>query len=110
MTCLFCQIVAGKIPAQIVYQDDDVVAFKDINPQAPVHDIIVPRTHIKSIADATKEQAELIGRWLLAAPKVAAKEKIGKTGYRLVINYGADANLVVMHLHMHLLGGKKLRD
>ena len=110
MSCIFCQIVAGKIPVDIVYQDKDFVAFRDINPQAPVHIVIIPRSHIPSIADASEDQAELIGRWLLTAPKVAAKEKIARTGYRLIINYGADANLIVPHLHLHLVGGRKLTD
>jgi histidine triad (HIT) family protein len=109
MDCIFCKIAAGEIPANIVYQDKDFVAFKDINPQAPVHDVLIPRVHIPSIAEASPDRAELLGRWLLTAPKVAEKEKIDKTGYRIIINYGEDARLVVHHLHLHVIGGKKLR-
>lgn len=108
MECIFCQIATGKIPADIVYQDKDFIAFKDINPQAPVHDVVIPREHITSIAEATEDQAELLGRWLLTAPKVAVKENIAKTGYRIIINYGKDASLVVNHLHLHVIGGRKL--
>lgn len=110
MDCIFCRIISGEISSDIVYEDNDFIAFRDINPQAPVHIIIVPRIHIKSIADVGENQSELIGRLLLTANKVADKTGIAKTGYRLAINYGADANLVVPHLHLHLVGGRRLSD
>jgi histidine triad (HIT) family protein len=110
MDCIFCRIIAGEIPSEIVYQDKDFIAFRDINPQAPVHILVVPRAHIDSIADVTDKQAELAGRLLVTAAKIAAQEKVARTGYRLAINYGADANLVVPHLHLHIVGGRKLDD
>lgn len=110
MDCLFCRIIAGEIPADIVYQDKDFIAFKDINPVAPVHILLIPRKHIPSIADVEKEDIELVGRLLTTAPIVAEKMNIKKTGFRLIVNYGADANLVVQHLHLHIVGGRKLRD
>jgi histidine triad (HIT) family protein len=110
MDCIFCKIIGGDIPADIVYQDSDFVAFRDIHPQAPVHVIVIPRTHIPSIAEVKDNQFELVGRLLITATKIAGKEKIAATGYRLAFNYGADANLVVPHLHLHLVGGRKLDD
>lgn len=110
MDCIFCKIAAAEIPAEIVYQDEDFVAFKDVNPVAPVHILLIPRKHIPSIAEVKTEQAELLGRMLLTSAKVAEKAKIADSGYRLVINYGADANLVVQHLHLHIIGGRRLND
>jgi histidine triad (HIT) family protein len=110
MDCIFCKIAAGEIPAGIVYQDKDFVAFRDIHPQAPVHVVVIPRLHISNIMEAKDNQAELLGRLLLVSRKVAEIEKVAISGFRLVFNYGEDANLVVPHLHMHLLGGKKLKD
>ena len=110
MDCIFCKIIASEIPAEIVYEDAEFVAFKDIHPLAPVHVVLIPRAHIPSIADARQKDAELLGRMLLTSTKVAAIVKIAESGYRLVINYGADANLVVPHLHLHIIGGRKLSD
>jgi histidine triad (HIT) family protein len=109
-TCLFCKIVAGEIPAQIVYQDEHVTAFRDIHPQAPVHLLIIPNQHIPSVADLTEAQAPLLGAMTRAAASIAAREGISTSdqGYRLLINYGEDGGLVVYHLHMHLMGGRKL--
>lgn len=105
---LFCRIIEGEIPADIVYQDDDVVAFRDIKPAAPVHVLIVPRKHIAKLSDATAEDAELLGKVLLAANKVAEIEGVKESGYRLIVNTGSDAGQEVFHVHLHVLGGKPL--
>ncbi len=105
MNDVFCEIVRGEIPTEFVYQDEDVVAFNDVHPSAPVHILIVPRKHIESVRDARDEDALILGKLLLAAKKVAEKVGVDKTGYKLVINNGAGAGQVVPHLHMHLLGG-----
>lgn len=110
MDCIFCRIIAGEIPSDVVYQDSDFFAFRDINPQAPVHVLIVPRKHILSIADVTDDEVGLVGRMLITASKIARIVGVADTGYRLAFNYGADANLVVPHLHLHLVGGRKLDD
>ena len=107
--CIFCKIIAGQIPAEIVYNDDRVVAFKDIHPEAPVHLLIVPREHIVSVVDiSTDEQAWIVGHMVVVANKLARDNKISEKGYRLIINAGPDGGQVVQHLHMHLLGGRPL--
>lgn len=104
--CLFCKIVAGQVPSEVIYEDDDVVAFKDINPQAPVHVLVIPRKHIGAVAELADEDAALIGKLVVAAKKIAAS--LGLTdGYRLVFNNGPDAGQLVYHIHLHLLGGRK---
>ena len=105
---LFERIAAGEIPADIVHRDDEVVAFRDINPQAPVHILIVPLRHISRVGDADEGDADLLGRLLLAAAKIADAEGVASTGYRLVINNGPHAGESVPHLHVHLLGGRPL--
>jgi histidine triad (HIT) family protein len=107
VTCLFCQIASGERPATIVYRDDDVVAFRDIHPQAPTHILIIPTKHIVSVAEATVEDEGLIGRLISAAREIAQQENLGK-GYRLVINTGSQAGQSVFHLHVHLLGGRAM--
>jgi histidine triad (HIT) family protein len=104
--CVFCSIASGKIKADILYQDEEFVAFKDANPQAPVHILVVPREHITSIAETNS--SDIAGKLLLTAVKVAKQTGVDKTGYRLAINYGKDAELVVPHLHLHIVGGRKL--
>ncbi|HSW57409.1 MAG TPA: histidine triad nucleotide-binding protein [Dehalococcoidales bacterium] len=104
--CVFDKIVSGQIPADIVFQDDKVMAFRDINPKAPVHILIIPKKHVVSVNDLTEEDLPLMGRMMAAAQKVASLQ--GLKAYKLVINTGAEAGQVVMHLHMHLLGGKRL--
>jgi histidine triad (HIT) family protein len=104
--CVFCSIASGKIKADIVYQDQEFVAFKDLNPQAPVHLLVIPREHIPSIAETNS--SDIAGKLLLTAVKVAKQTGVDKTGYRLAINYGKDAELVVPHLHLHIVGGRKL--
>lgn len=107
MDCLFCRIVSGEIPADIVYQDQDVVAFRDIDPQAPQHVLIVPRRHIESIATLTSEDDPILASICASASRVASKLGIEKSGYRFLTNVGPDAGLAVFHLHFHLLGGRR---
>ncbi len=108
--CLFCRIAAGEIPSDIVYQDEEFLAFRDINPQAPQHILIIPRIHIASVAELTEQQQGLIGRMIILARNLAEKEGLAQRGYRLVINYGPEGGQVVPHLHLHLIGGRKLND
>jgi histidine triad (HIT) family protein len=105
---LFERIVAHEVPAEIVYEDDEIFAFRDINPQAPVHVLIVPKRVIARIGDATTGDAALLGRLLLTAQKLAAKLGISDTGYRLVLNNGRNAGETIPHLHLHMLGGRLL--
>jgi len=107
VTCLFCQIAAGERPATIVYRSDDVVAFRDIHPQAPTHILIIPTKHIVSVAEATVEDEGLIGRLVTTAKEIAQQANL--QGYRLVINTGSQAGQSVFHLHVHLLGGRALQ-
>jgi histidine triad (HIT) family protein len=104
--CLFCRIASGAIPADTVKQSDDWVAFRDINPQAPTHVLIIPREHIATLNDADPGHAELLGRLLLAAKEIAADEGIAEDGYRTVANCNAGAGQSVFHIHVHLLGGR----
>jgi len=106
--CIFCRIVAGEIPADIVYQDEDFLAFRDIMPQAPTHVLIIPKTHITSVAELTEGQANLAGRLIIVARNLAKKEGVAGKGYRLAINCGAEGGQVVPHLHLHLLGGRQM--
>ena len=110
MSCIFCQIASGEIPSEFLYEDDDFVAFNDIHPQTPVHILIVPKKHIVSIADLADEDVPLVGRMMAVAKKVAQGAGVAEKGYRLVINTGPEGGQVIMHLHMHLLGGKRLPD
>jgi histidine triad (HIT) family protein len=110
MDCIFCRIIAGEIPSDVVYQDDDFFAFRDINPQAPVHILLIPKKHIASVAEIKDDEAELVGHMLMTATRIAEQEGVAGSGYRLAFNYGADANLVVPHLHLHIVGGRKLDD
>lgn len=105
---LFERIAARELPAEIVYEDDVIFAFRDINPQAPVHVLIVPKRVIARIGDATPQDAALLGRLLLTAQKLAAEFGVGDSGYRLVLNNGRHAGETVPHLHLHLLGGRPL--
>jgi len=106
-SCLFCQIAAGERPATIVYRDDDVIAIRDIRPQAPTHILIIPTKHIVSVAEAAAEDEGLIGRLITTAQSIAQQENLSK-GYRLVINTGLQAGQSVFHLHVHLLGGRAM--
>lgn len=108
MGCVFCSIVSGEVPAKVLYQDEQVVAFPDISPVAPVHILIVPRKHIPRLEDV--EDMALVGHMVEVARRLAAERGIGERGYRLVINNGPEGTQVVPHLHMHLIGGRKLRS
>ena len=105
--CLFCKIIKGKIPSNKVYEDDEILAFKDINPQAPVHVLVVPKKHIPCAKDIKVEDEALIGRMFTVINKIAEDLKL-ENGFRIVNNCGEDGGQEVMHLHFHLLGGKKL--
>lgn len=107
--CLFCKIAAGELATEFIYSDDQVVVFKDINPQAPVHLLIVPRRHIKDLNNIVETDAELIGHIYQIAAKMAAEYDIADSGYRLVSNCGADGGQSVFHIHFHLLGGRELQ-
>lgn len=106
--CLFCKMVDGEIKPDRVYEDETLIAFRDIHPQAPVHILVVPRKHIATLNDARSEDAELLGKMLLAAQRIAARQGIAASGYRVVMNCNADAGQTVFHIHLHLLGGKRL--
>jgi histidine triad (HIT) family protein len=106
--CIFCRIVAGEIPADIVYQDEDFLAFRDVLPKAPTHVLVIPKIHITSVAELTDEQEMLAGRLIIIAKNLAEKEGIARKGYRLVINCGPEGGQIVPHLHLHLIGGRKL--
>jgi histidine triad (HIT) family protein len=107
-TCIFCKVSKGLVKADVVYQDSEILAFRDIHPQAPVHVLIIPRTHITALWDADDTDAVLMGRLLLAANTVAEQEGVNESGYRVVTNAGPDAGQSVDHLHFHLLGGRRL--
>lgn len=106
MDCLFCKIVQGQIPADIVFSNDRILAFRDINPQAPVHILIIPKKHIAGLNDITPGDNELLGEMMNAARELAQKEHIDRDGYRLAVNCGKAAGQAVAHLHYHLLGGR----
>jgi len=104
--CLFCRIVRREIPATLVFEDDHVVAFRDINPQAPTHVVVVPREHVTSLNEAT--DAAMIGRLSLAAATIAHAAGVAESGYRTVVNTNRDAGQTVFHIHLHLLGGRHM--
>jgi histidine triad (HIT) family protein len=106
--CIYCRIVAGELPADIVYQDEDFLAFRDTMPRAPTHVLIIPKAHIASVAELTDGQQELAGRLIILAKNLAEKEGIARKGYRLVINCGPEGGQVVPHLHLHLLGSRQM--
>jgi histidine triad (HIT) family protein len=106
--CLFCKIARKEIPSKTVFEDDDLYAFHDLNPGAPVHVLVVPKRHIAGLADATPEDQELVGKLLLSAKRVADATGIAESGFRTVFNSGPDAGQSVFHLHMHVLGGRQL--
>jgi histidine triad (HIT) family protein len=106
--CLFCEIAAGKVPARVAYQDEDLVAFHDINPQAPNHVLVIPRRHITSLMDLAPEDDALIGKLVRRARDLADELKLGERGFRVLFNTGPDAGYSVYHVHLHLVGGRKL--
>ena len=107
--CLFCKIIAGDIPSDKVYSDEDVYAFRDINPAAPCHILIIPRKHLSSVNVANDDDEILLGKLLLKANEIAAKEGLATDGFRYVINTGKDGGQTVSHLHLHILGGRAMR-
>lgn len=106
--CIFCKIAKGEIAAEIVYEDEEVVAFRDLNPQAPTHILLIPRKHIPTTNDLTEEDGGLMGKLLLAARDIARQEGIAEAGYRTVLNCNAAAGQTVFHIHLHLLGGRPM--
>lgn len=108
MSCLFCRIIAGDIPSKIAYQDDALVAFHDVNPQAPVHVLIVPRKHIATLNDVTPDDEPLIGRMHARAAALARELGIAERGYRAVFNCNSEAGQTVFHIHLHLIGGRPM--
>lgn len=107
--CLFCKMITGEIEADVVYENDAVLAFRDINPQAPTHVLIIPKTHIATIEDITPDYAALVGQLYLAAQEVARIEGLSEAGYRTVMNCREGAGQSVFHIHLHLLGGRPLQ-
>lgn len=107
MSCLFCKIAAGEIPATVVFEDTEVIAFRDINPQAPTHLLVIPKKHIATIDDVDTKDEQLLGKMVLTAKKLAKTEGLGE-GYRLVFNVNAGGGQVVYHIHLHVLGGRQM--
>jgi histidine triad (HIT) family protein len=105
--CIFCKIAKGEIPADIVYEDERVLAFRDINPKAPTHILIIPKTHIPTLIDIENGDASLIGHLHIVATRLARDEGLGERGFRLVLNCKKDAGQEVFHIHLHLLGGRE---
>ncbi len=108
MDCIFCKIIAGEIPSDVLYQDEEVMAFPDINPMAPTHLLIIPKKHIPSLAHLSEADSSLIGKMVTTANQLAKREGISQSGYRLVINCGRQGGQLVPQLHMHLIGGRQL--
>lgn len=106
--CLFCKILDGEIPAELIYESDTAVAFRDVNPQAPTHVLVIPRKHISTINDIEQDDQEIIGSLYTAAQEVAAKEGVADNGYRTVMNCGEGAGQTVFHIHLHVLGGRQM--
>jgi histidine triad (HIT) family protein len=107
--CIFCKMVSGEIKPDVVYEDEEVLAFRDISPQAPTHVLVVPKVHIETLNDIGPEQAGLIGKLYLAAQQVARQDGIAERGYRTLINCNAEAGQSVYHVHLHVLGGRPMK-
>ena len=107
--CLFCKIVRKMISAEIVYEDDRTLAFDDINPQAPVHTLVIPKSHVAAVQDFRHEDADLLAHLLVTCTNVAKQKGLAESGYRIVTNTGRDAGQTVFHLHLHVLGGRHMR-
>lgn len=108
--CIFCKIIAGEIPATIIYRDEQATAFRDINPAAPIHILIIPNKHIDSVNMMTVDDEPLIGHLFTTAKALAAQEGIANGGFRLIMNTNADAGQTVFHIHLHLLGGSRMKN
>ncbi|MCK4918943.1 MAG: histidine triad nucleotide-binding protein [Candidatus Pacebacteria bacterium] len=107
MECIFCKIINKEIPTNIVFEDDDVIAFNDINPISPVHILVIPKRHIGSVVDIKSEDSDLMGKLIFTAKKLADDFGISQKGYKLLIRVGKDGGQEVQHIHLHLIGGKK---
>ena len=108
--CLFCKIIKGEIPSEKIYEDEEVYAFKDINPAAPIHILVIPKKHISSLADMEKEDEIIVGKIYGVINKIAEMKQFKENGYRVIVNCGKDAGQEVMHLHFHILAGQKFGD
>ena len=108
--CLFCKIIKGEIPSTKVYEDEDILAFEDINPAAPIHTLVIPKKHITSLAHMEKEDEEIIGKIYGVINKIAEEKGVKEKGYRVIVNCGKDGGQEVMHLHFHLLAGRELGE
>ncbi len=108
--CIFCKIIEGEIPGKFVYKDNDIVAFHDISPKAPIHILVAPKIHLGSLIDVTNEHERLLGKIMLCINKIAGDLGVDKSGYKIVINNGEGAGQIVPHLHVHLLGGWKRKE
>lgn len=106
--CIFCKIASGEIPSEFVYQDEHVLAFNDMHPQAPTHILVIPRTHVSTVNDLDDEQARLMGRLFIAARNIAADQGFAEAGYRTLVNCNEQAGQTVFHIHMHLLAGRPM--
>lgn len=106
--CLFCKMVSGEISADTVYENDNVLAFRDINPQAPTHVLVIPKQHIATINDLDESHRDLVGELFLAAKEIAQQEGIGERGYRTVMNCNEESGQSVFHVHLHVLGGRRM--
>lgn len=106
--CIFCKIIKKEIPSNIVYEDEEILAFRDINPVAPVHILVIPKKHLESVLELNKEDEALVGKIYTVINKIAKQEKINEKGFRIVVNCGEDGGQEVKHLHFHIIGGKKL--
>lgn len=106
--CLFCKMVSGEIKPDVVFEDDAVLAFRDVNPQAPTHVLVIPKTHLATLNDLNDEHAELVGKMFLAAKRIAGAEGLAERGYRTVMNCNAEAGQSVYHIHLHVLAGRPM--
>ena len=109
MDCIFCKIISGEIPAEIIHRDDEIVAFRDINPKAPVHFLIVPVKHIETVTDISTDDEQLVGKMVFVAKQLCEKEGISESGFRMVFNCREHGGQEVYHLHLHVLGGRAMR-
>ncbi|KTD49174.1 histidine triad nucleotide-binding protein [Legionella quateirensis] len=108
MNCLFCKIAQGEIPATVLFEDNEIMAFRDIRPQAPTHILVIPKRHIATINDTSDQDEQLLGKIILRAKKLAESEGLSETGYRLVFNINSGGGQEVYHIHLHLLGGRQM--
>ena len=108
--CIFCQIAEKKIEAVVVYEDDQIIAFKDVHPIAPVHVLVIPKSHVSSVNDFKDQDEELVGRLVMVAKKIAQNLNISENGYKLLIRVGKDGGQEVQHVHLHLIGGAPLQE